>query len=125
MKNLNYKICKELKDAGFSQREQEWSKYISSDEDHKQCWGWNRIPTDVYCPDLLELIEACGDGFIELEFKNGSKDWVARGGTDLTFLGKEQIKPGINDFQYAEWGKSPEEAVAKLWLKLNDNKDTK
>ena len=54
-------------------------------------------------PTLTELIEACGDGFGGL-YKDELDRWYAR-------YKNEAIKIFI--------GKIPEEAVAKLWLKLN------
>lgn len=62
-------------------------------------------PEDMaYSPTLSELIEACGEKFEMLSRFNGCKpefQWEATG-----------LLEGV------EMGKSPEEAVAKLWLEL-------
>ena len=69
-----------------------------------------KLPYD-YCtigskfPTLSELIEACGEGFYGLEkTTDGTNMWEA-----------QTIK--ITPLVYL--GKTPEEAVAKLWLELN------
>ncbi len=99
---MNYELAKQLKDAGFPQKRRAW--YYSDEE------------TTMYCdhvfdglimkPSLSELIEACiGEYWFTLaELKPHA--WRAEGRTlDLkTLRGK---------------GKTPEEAVAKLWLELN------
>lgn len=60
---------------------------------------------------LEELIEACGDGFRELIYHSKRTEestyrrWTAHAGTRN---GKTMVA-----------GKTPSEAVAKLWLKLN------
>lgn len=90
---MTYELAKQLKDAGFPH-----SKY------------WQIINGNMWCddseaPTLSELIEACGDGFGYLE-KNFS--WWARDSEE----------------QFLECrGKTPEEAVAKLWLTLNKNNE--
>lgn len=62
---------------------------------------------------LSELIEACGDGFHLLravrEFEGGEDMWSA------TNLPDNAIGNHI-----ARLGSTPEEAVAKLWLALNE-----
>ncbi|MHA1400065.1 MAG: hypothetical protein ACTSQE_06935 [Candidatus Heimdallarchaeaceae archaeon] len=82
---MNYKLAKQLKEAGFPQ-----DKWYPQDsfEDAKN-------------PTLSELIEACGEGFFEL--RKDSERWSCGGRVE-----------GINFY-----GKTPEESVAKLWLKLN------
>lgn len=79
---MNYKLAKQLKDAGFP-----GSETCEKDE--------------LYHPTLSELIEACGKDLMALIPIWKSKDWVAYGE------------------DYAFSGKTHEEAVAKLWLKLN------
>jgi hypothetical protein len=118
---LSYKLAKKLKDAGFPQLGNgwaltviDWNLYVHNITLHKKM---------MYCPTLSELIEACGEEFIELEYKNGSKDWVARGGCDLTGLEEEMKKGRL--WKYAEWDKDRDIAVAKLWLKLNKIRNDK
>lgn len=99
---MNYKLAKELKDAGYSQ-----DKIKLPD-------GVFDIPeTLVYLPNLSELIEACGEEFYSLT-KNPltPKLWDAcrikdSSGARRTILAH-----------------TPEEAVAGLWLALNENEDT-
>jgi len=64
-------------------------------------------PEDVNYPTLSELIEACG---VNIKLLCGNtKSWA-------TCERFDSQKPPI-DFE----GETPEEAVAKLWLKLKDN----
>lgn len=96
---LSYETCKRLKEAGFPQDREECAG-ISIHNCHDSC-------EDLYCPTLSELIEAC-DGFHDLtHVKLGeNKEWAAVGGT--LNLGE---------------GKTPEEAVAALYLSLHEKKD--
>lgn len=60
-----------------------------------------------YTPNLLELIEACGEEFGSLYVRDdGERCYQATNGDGLIVQGKD-----------------PTEAVAKLWLALNENKD--
>ncbi|MGO9048294.1 MAG: hypothetical protein ACLQFW_15645 [Xanthobacteraceae bacterium] len=54
-----------------------------------------------YCPDVSDLIEACGDRFARLWVSTAI--WTAES----------------DDPPHAVLGESPEEALAKLWLALN------
>lgn len=115
---MKYELAKQLKDAGFPQKLHPLTGLMYED-------GSPNIPIHCangkvcYCPEhtgepysviptLSELIEACGDGFRLLryspphEFSNGT--WYAGTGDDS----KGDLI-----------GKTPEEAVAKLWLELN------
>ena len=95
---MNYELAKQLKDAGFPQRS------IENCNDPYECCihvGDEDIAT---CPTLSELIEACGKGFSELHrFSDFWKAWGYKNGL------LEIIE-----------GQTPEEAVAKLWLELNE-----
>ena len=101
---MNYELAKELKDAGFPFKE------------HHPAMGMENIidfgdGEDYKVPTLSELIEACGNEFLSLTqiskvlFKeNWRCEWLS------------------NDDECVEediYGKTPEEAVAKLWLELN------
>ena len=95
---MNYKLAKELKDAGFPQKGRGW--HIDPLGHLTNQVGEPRIPT------LSELIEACGEDFGELRRtapKRGSVKmrWFAGNLLDICGLGK-----------------TPEEAVARLWLAL-------
>ena len=57
-------------------------------------------------PSLSELIEACGDLFLGLRNETGF--WSATG-----------FPEGNRKAWFTENGKTPEEAVANLWLELN------
>ena len=101
MSNVSNEEAKDLKDAGYIQ-----PIYDDADFD-----GQFRSTTDglVYAPTLTELIEACGEGFLtltkrQLEYKYVKYIWHAQDNNDLFSVGK-----------------TPEEAVAKLWLALNKN----
>lgn len=111
---MDYELCKKLKDAGFP-----FSEHIASIHGEER-WGGEELydeSTEVYCnlPNLPELIKACGkyEGekrfrILELQSEDnwfaGSGDWFD--GFGYTFSGR---------------GSTPEEAVANLWLKLNEN----
>jgi len=86
---MTYELAKQLKDAAFPQQGN-GSTFGSPNE-------------VVYLPTLSELIEACGDQFycVEKNLKEAPL-WTATGWDD--------------DFGV---GQTPEEAVAKLWLALN------
>jgi hypothetical protein len=98
---MNYELAKLLKDAGFPQIKR-------SERKHGGVW---RIENDetIMVPTLQELIDACGEDF-----------WC---------LIKSQLKPGIWKAQSYRLGGEVEmvasagdEAVAGLWLILNDGK---
>lgn len=57
-----------------------------------------------YPPTLEELIEACGTWFQSLTYNKSQDNWTAR---YASMVIKEST------------GKTPTEAVARLWLKLN------
>ena len=90
---MKYELAKKLKDAGFSQREPTFTKFNES--------TWE----SVYEPHLSELIEACEKiSTIKRTGLDGAEKWSA----DAT--------------DYPEvYGETPEEAVAKLYLALNNN----
>ncbi len=94
---MNYKLAKELKDAGF--------KFTEHDDDQL-----NEINGGLgYYATLEELINACGDEFEALIKQSGG--WNA---TNFQANGGRKIKIGS--------GKTPTESIAKLWLKLNEAK---
>lgn len=92
-----YKLALRLKDAGFPQHPNDYDA-------HADCW------TDVCNPSLSELIEECGDNFMALEKLDNI--WLA------LYKGK---KINLNNLEDIPQGKTPEEAVAKLWLGLKKN----
>jgi len=92
---ISYKLAKQLKEAGFP------IKRVSNSD-------------FAYVPTLSELIEACGDRFGELTKWRGDKCWSAGGGK---MDGVDEIA-----WEFESIGNTPEEAVAKLWFKLNKRK---
>ena len=91
---MNYALAKELKDAGFPK-----STPRFSDE-----FGRGQYTDDVYYPTLSELIESCGEKFESLRLEMGD-------GTGLFWRAHSSLSRAD--------GKTPEEAVARLWLALN------
>ncbi len=112
---MNYKLAKELKDNGFSQEKDIGGQFICS---HNQpcilCPNGCREHDEVaLIPSLSELIDACGEEvFITnmkgyLKSKEVTEEWLAIKGY------------GIKKPEDITQGKTPEEAVARLWLALN------
>ena len=96
---ISYKLAKQLKEAGWS--------YHSNGEWINEKGYSQEDGVGVYIPTLSELIEACGKDFWELS--QWEKDnWQVM----------SNINPSKNG-GIITIGKSPEEAVAKLWIKLN------
>jgi hypothetical protein len=90
---MTYELAKQLKAAGFPYAET-WTE-----------WKGEEFVRDGYSvPFLHELIEACGDGYFNLEH-NQSGWWAGMGLMDK-----------------GHSGKTPEEAVANLYLALHANK---
>lgn len=94
---MNYKLAKKLKDAGFPQ---DYSKGVLNDN-----FVWDR-ETPYYTPTLSELIKSCGKDFCRLETGNNinGTSWFAT----------------TNEPGEIETGNTPEEAVANLWLYINE-----
>ena len=94
---MTYELAKQLKDAGFPQKEKLTGDIIAL----------NGIEYPDF-PTLSELIDECGDGFSQLH-KWDDGDWAAFSESNWGNApdGKECI------------GETPTEAVAKLWLELN------
>jgi len=108
MTNMNYELAKQLKDAGFPQ-----IKNLRTFPPGCSHWGTKDHPVgDISCecwisdPTLEELIEACGDNFEFLVKRSPTMNpfWEAymRNGESL-----------------CGGGQTPIEAVAHLWLALN------
>lgn len=94
---MTYELAKKLKDAGFPQEAGENGNRVLSDSE-----GEN----EAIVPTLEELIEACGPEFRWL--KNKKTFWFAQ---------QRQHPNVLGDMKTA--GKTPSEAVARLWLALN------
>ena len=93
---MKYETAKELKDLGFPHF---WGTYFlpETPEEFKRNW----VPT------LSELITACGESFHALKvYHRPEVEWIAM--VTESFYIPGQIT-----------GKTPEEAVARLWIALN------
>lgn len=108
---ITYDLVQKLKDAGFP-----LTKNVF--------YGKDILEPEYNYPTLSELIEACGpykaDDFYLEVMGNG---WRAR----LIYHGYFPGWPGIKrdddnyvDVDVTEFGSTPEEAVANLWLTLNE-----
>lgn len=104
---LSYELAKHLKDARFPQGVHgsyiDFTGKYSHSGDHSDLF---------YCPTLEELIEACvqDDEYFKLSWLGGAKHWEAYFGATIGFPDRKNEKGQ---------GKTPSEAVAKLWLQLN------
>ena len=98
-----------------------------------QGWGENRHLFGVHCPTLSELIAACGvhsEGlpvFKQLNWHATARQTpficqTPQGSVDMKEVGewcaKARIGKGLAG-HISAWGKTAEEAVAKLWLALS------
>ena len=125
---MEYALCKKLKEAGFPQRESDVGDFDLCQHNNGELHDRNEECEVIIVPTLEELIEACGEEFGDLSFavyendgteENPKRNWLA--------LPKPN---GIA--RTAHVGNSPSEAVANLWLALNQpvhnstsTKDTK
>jgi hypothetical protein len=124
---MNYKIAKELKEAGFSQegissggKSNEAYELDGSIKSYDNCCCfWPDVEKEenlIYIPTLSELIDACGWRFVTLGKSLHEEDWFACSGGDYKISTEE------NKYDILVEGNTPEETVAKLWLALNKNK---
>lgn len=103
---MNYQLAKKLKDAKFPKSEELFigATFYPYPESNERVWTEDSEPSKiniqevVRTPTLSELIEACGNGLCLAHYPT---EWVA-------VIGKK-----------VERGKTHEEAIAKLYLKLN------
>ena len=114
---ITYELAKQLKDAGFPQQYKGFM-YTHTSDGIDLGYGKRMLEQQIYCPTLSELIEVCGNRFLILkQFVESTGTYWLAGGIDVAAKGRmvqmtDCIKNGA---------KSPEEAVAKLWLELNKN----
>lgn len=104
---MNYELAKKLKDAGFPQEGPDFG-FLRQEQTGEMLYAYcfNRA-FEVRSPSLSTLIEACGDEFVALS-KTTSKKWAAHKRISETLM-----ESGL---EYS----TPEEAVANLWLTLNE-----
>ena len=99
---MNYELAKQLKDAGFDQ-----FRIIGEERLYSEEYGSNGITAKdaenhyATAPSLSRLIKACGGSAKVLIQQNNDVVW-------------EYAIDGVG-----ETGDTPEEAVAKLYLKIN------
>jgi hypothetical protein len=108
---MNYELARELKDAGFPNikdlQHRQGREFILPDGsvpvyslgNAENVKGW-------FVPTLEELIEACGKRFDRLLAYHDRGDWEATSEKDSDSLFKSAT------------GKTPTEAVGRLWLDL-------
>ena len=108
---MNYKLAKQLKDAVFPFKKVEYATDYDEDGIGNCCYCESKTfgsGSNAYLiPTLEELIDACGVRFGELQRDIDEFDdtiWYAIDRQSKKIVGK---------------GKTPTEAVAKLWLKIN------
>ncbi len=122
---MTYELAKKLKDAGFEQ------KVKRPEFDYEKNNATGEV---VIIPTLIQLIEACGDDFRELQ-------WIGKGDKFFAGFGREgfawkakaagkKIKCGNCNTEKdgpvtIGFGSSAEEAVADLWLELHEIKKKK
>lgn len=112
---MNYELAKKLKNAGFPQGTTSSDiLYTYLDSKGNPCSSF--IEGSAYVPTLSELIEACGDEFDYV------RNCATRGNT-LNWIALSKEKEGEVDSARKAVGDTPEEAVANLWLVLNEKKD--
>lgn len=117
---MKYELAKQLKDAGFPQETRcECCSQIHDDKTDEL----------IVFPTLSELIEACGDKFMYLTrnyhfaVTDNPKLWraTATEGFMLHDIEGEKVPCDPDCCGWTE-GEAPEEALAKLWLALNEKK---
>lgn len=102
---MDYNLAKQLKDNSFPVNGD--GKFIEGNIEEDET---GIITTNsVYIPTLSELIEVCGDRFESLIYDYFEKQFTANG--IIVFSNEDELA--------SSFGKTPEEAVAKLWLELN------
>lgn len=138
---MNYELAKQLKDGGFLQELKEGKTLATCGEEcpfsngknpnsvgegnnYMDMYNEHRESHYTYIPTLSELIEAC-NGELGQRFrwlKNHKTHWVAQARPKHAISKKypnSPIERGGMGKDLKGQGKTPEEAVAKLWLELN------
>jgi hypothetical protein len=110
--NMNYELAKKLKEAGFPEAEMTEERELVHITE--RCVANNPAECTLIIPTLSELIEACGKRYIKIE-KHYAKN-------PLQYISDEKIIwfEASADDKDIHTGKTPEEAVASLYLALNN-----
>lgn len=133
---ISYELALKLKEAGFPPPEEEkgmQSWVLQETFGAAYAKGLDNIfrlfPGCVYCPDALtyiptlsELIEACPVNIIDIgnptnrprEFRLSFNGWTVKWVACYEYYDETT--------EYLSEGSTPSEAVAKLWLKLHEEK---
>jgi len=108
---MNYGLCKQLKDAGFNQ--QEPGEYLYPDYPYMV-----REDVSAKIPTLSELIESCQH--FPHQFSLYGRDFDRWEATliPIQIFGSNMLS------NKTEYGSTPEEAVANLYLALKQNDTT-
>ena len=110
---MTYETAKKLKDAGYSQEDPRMTPVSITNENVNEILhdALMKMKRDCYIPNLSELIEACGEGFDALgKCKDDGMSKIVDGWV------------AVDENNVRAWGATPEEAVASLFLRLNDKK---
>lgn len=112
---MDYELAEELKGNGFNflvERSVPWDVIQYTPSKALPAKGFVILNNVLYrIPILEELIEACGDEFHSMERFRTEGDSIEE--TKVVWCAYPQ------GFREHQEGKTPVEAVAKLWLKLN------
>lgn len=130
MSHLPYELVKELKDSGYPQKMGMYVGKNGSGSGPAEWLGKQGVDDPCYAPFLTELIEACGNAFgslsparlVQSKFPEDHDrigqitEWYAlrHDPVDAWPCGEPECCPSCGGV-----GKTPEEAVARLWLVLN------
>lgn len=109
---MNYETAKKLKDAGFPATNPNGFQYDSFSTPHHN----STLGESIYVPTLSELIEACGEDFRWLKHNHRESEhrFMAQGRPHW----KDEDGNGMKEPKC--FGATPEEAVALLYLALNE-----
>ena len=116
---MTYELAKQLKDAGYPQETEFYfapklTRFNGANDHNWDGESMTRMLGSyegllkVACPSLSELIEKCGEDFGELK-KQTRDGWSC---TPSRFIGFDNLR-----FQNHS---NPKEAVAELWLVINN-----
>jgi hypothetical protein len=112
---MTYELAKELAEAGFRSGggEYRYRRDIKSGTPYRvhRYSQYTSSAGEVLCaaPTLADLIEACGETLAELRQNPETGEWGATNTSDWW-----------TQSRHTAVGSSPEEAVARLWLALNN-----